>query len=36
MIFENIENKNTPSSPNKFFVVFIVKNKKQLLKTWNK
>ena len=39
MVFENTENtknKNTPSFPNKFFVFFVFKNKKQFLKTGTK
>ena len=39
MIFENmknIKNKNTPLSPNKYFVFFVFKNSKQFLKTETK
>ena len=33
---ENIKNKNTPPFPNKFFVFFVFKNKKQFLKILTK
>ena len=39
VVFENTENtknKNTPPSPNKFFVFFVFKNRKQFLKTRTK
>ena len=39
MVFENIENtknKNASLSPNKFFVFFVFKNRKQFLKAGTK